>query len=52
MKEVQKMKKGNFITGILYVLFGAACLIVALLLETKLESIYGDLLVQVSSPES
>ena len=33
------MKKGNFITGILYVLFGAACLIVALLLETKLESI-------------
>ena len=37
MKEVQKMKKSNLITGILYVLFGVACLIVALLIETKLE---------------
>ena len=25
MKEVQKMKKSNLITGILYVLFGMAC---------------------------
>ena len=39
MKEVQKMKKSNLITGILYVLFGVACLIVALLIETKLEGI-------------
>ena len=35
MKEVQKMKKSNLITGILYVLFGVVCLIVALLIETK-----------------
>ena len=35
MKEVQKMKKSNLITGILYVLFGVACWIVALLIETK-----------------
>ena len=34
------MKKSNLITGILYVLFGMACLIVALLIETKLESDY------------
>ena len=33
------MKKNNLITGILYVLFGVACLIVALLIETKLEGI-------------
>lgn len=33
------MKKSNLITGILYVLFGVACLIVALLIETKLEGI-------------
>ena len=33
------MKKGNFISGIFYMLFGAACLTVALLLETKLEGI-------------
>ena len=33
------MKKSNLITGILYVLFGMACLIVALLIETKLEGI-------------
>ena len=33
------MKKSNLITGILYVLFGVACLIVALLIETKLEDI-------------
>lgn len=39
MKDVQKMKKSNLITGILYVLFGVACLIVALLIETKLEGI-------------
>ena len=39
MKEVQKMKKSNLITGILYVLFGVVCLIVALLIETKLKSI-------------
>ena len=39
MKEVQKMKKSNLITGILYVLFGVVCLIVALLIETKLEGI-------------
>ena len=38
-KEVQKMKKSNLITGILYVLFGVVCLIVALLIETKLEGI-------------
>ena len=34
------MKKSNLITGILYVLFGVACLIVALLIETKLEDIH------------
>ena len=45
------MKKSNLITGILYVLFGVVCLIVALLIETKLEGIYGDLLAQVSSLE-
>ena len=39
MKEVQKMKKGNLITGILYVLFGVACLIIALLSEAKLDGI-------------
>lgn len=33
------MKKSNLITGILYVLFGVTCLIVALLVETKLEGI-------------
>ena len=33
------MKKGNLITGILYVLFGVVCVIVALLVETKLEGI-------------
>ena len=32
-------QKSNLITGILYVLFGVACLIVALLIETKLEGI-------------
>lgn len=31
------MKKGNLITGIFYVLFGIACLTVALLIETDLE---------------
>ena len=31
------MKKGNLITGIFYVLFGIACLTVALLIETNLE---------------
>lgn len=31
------MKKGNLITGMFYVLFGIACLTVALLIETKLE---------------
>ena len=31
------MKKGNLITGIFYVLFGIACLTVALLIETELE---------------
>ena len=39
MKEVRKMKKSNLVTGVVYVLFGAACLIVALLTETKLEGI-------------
>ena len=39
MKEVKKKKKGNLITGILYVLFGVVCVIVALLVETKLEGI-------------
>ncbi|WP_279067763.1 hypothetical protein [Intestinimonas butyriciproducens] len=33
------MKKGNLISGMLYVLFGVVCLIVALLIETKLEGI-------------
>ena len=33
------MKKSNLITGVFYVLFGAACLSVALLIETKLEGI-------------
>ena len=33
------MKKGHLITGILYVLFGAACLAAALMIETKLEGI-------------
>lgn len=32
-------EKSNLITGILYVLFGVVCLIVALLIETKLEGI-------------
>ena len=49
------MKKSNLITGILYVLFGVACLIVALLIETKLEGIlwqevnlmwYGDVITE------
>ena len=31
------MKKSNVIVGLLYVLFGAACLLAALLIETKLE---------------
>ena len=39
MKEVQKMKKSNLIAGVAYVLVGVACLIVALLTETKLEGI-------------
>ena len=33
------MKKSNLAAGILYVLFGVACLIAALLMETKLEGI-------------
>lgn len=33
------MKKGNLLTGIFYVLFGAACLTAALLMETKLGGI-------------
>ena len=33
------MKKSNLIVGMLYVLFGVTCLIVALLIETKLEGI-------------
>lgn len=33
------MKKGNLITGILYVILGITCLISALLIETKLEGI-------------
>ena len=33
------MKKSDLITGILYVLFGVACLLAALLTETKLEGI-------------
>ena len=33
------MKKSNLTAGILYVLFGVTCLIVALLIETKLEGI-------------
>ena len=33
------MKKGNMIVGLLYVLFGVACLLAALLIETKLEGI-------------
>lgn len=33
------MKKSNLLTGIAYVVFGAACLIAALCLETKLEGI-------------
>ena len=32
------MKKGNLITGIFYVLFGIACLAVALLIDTELEA--------------
>lgn len=39
MKGVRSMKKSNLICGILYVLFGAACLMAALLIETKLEGI-------------
>ncbi|MGI6643740.1 MAG: hypothetical protein ACOX3V_07095 [Bacillota bacterium] len=31
------MKKGNLIAGMLYVIFGTACLVVALLIETELE---------------
>lgn len=33
------MKKSNFVTGVLYVLFGVACLLTALMIETKLEGI-------------
>ena len=33
------MKKGNMIVGLLYVLFGVACLLAALLIETKLEGV-------------
>lgn len=33
------MKKGNLLTGILYVLFGAACLAAALLMESRVEGI-------------
>ena len=33
------MKKSNLVTGIAYVVFGVACLIAALCLETKLEGI-------------
>ena len=33
------MKKSNVIVGLLYVLFGVACLLAALLIETKLEGI-------------
>lgn len=33
------MKKSNIITGVLYVLFGVACLIAAMMIETKLEGI-------------
>lgn len=33
------MKKGNLLTGIFYVLFGAACLTAALLMESKVEGI-------------
>ena len=33
------MKKSNLVTGILYVLFGAVCLLTALRIETKLEGI-------------
>jgi len=33
------MKKGNLISGILYVLFGLVCLVVAFSIETKLEGI-------------
>jgi len=33
------MKKSNLIVGMLYVLFGVTCLIVVLLIETKLEGI-------------
>ena len=39
MKEVLTMKKSNLIIGILYVLFGVACLLTALMIETKLEGI-------------
>lgn len=39
MREVLTMKKSNLITGILYVLFGVACLLTALVIETKLEGI-------------
>lgn len=33
------MKKGDLLTGILYALFGAACLITALLTETRMEGL-------------
>lgn len=33
------MRKSNLISGILYVIFGIVCLLVALLIETKLEGI-------------
>ncbi len=39
MKGVGKMKKSNLITGVLYVLFGAACLIAARLMETRLAGV-------------
>lgn len=46
------MKKSNLITGILHVLFGVACLIVALLIETKLEGILWGFYFYWSSPKN
>jgi len=39
MKGEKIMKKSNLVSGIAYVVFGAACLLAALCLETKLEGI-------------
>lgn len=39
MSEVQNAKKSNVITGLLYVLAGAICLLAALSAETKLDGI-------------